>query len=166
MACTPLLLALFNTTVPALTVTPRLPLSPVPLMIQVPPPMSLTKLLAALTEPALVALPVVRVMPEATFHVCEAATAMVSQFRTRFRVALARLIPLLSVKVALPSMLTGAAGLPTTIPFQVTALPKEFVQSAAVDTVEFQMALSPLPGAVPLTQLPPNCKAVWLLALV
>ena len=91
---------------------------------------------------------------------------MVPQFRVRFSVALAILTPLLRVSVVLPLIITGAAGLAIAMSFHVTAAPREFVQFAAVDTVAFQMALSLVPGAVPLTQLPPDCKAVLLLALV
>ena len=91
---------------------------------------------------------------------------MVPQLRVRPTVALPMFMPLLRVKVVLPLMTTGADGLAMVMPFQVTALPNVLVQLASVDTVEFQMALSPLPGAVPLTQLPPDCRAVLLFALV
>ena len=91
---------------------------------------------------------------------------MVPQLRVRPTVALPMFMPLLRVKVVLPLMTTGADGLAMVMPFQVTALPNVLVQLAGVDTVEFQTALSPLPGAVPLTQLPPDWRAVLLFALV
>src|SRR5260370_37065989 len=81
MACTPLLLALFKFTVPALTVTPRLLLSAVPLIDHVPAPALVTMLLALFTAPALAEPPVVSVRPDATVHVWLAATAMGPQLR-------------------------------------------------------------------------------------
>src|SRR5260370_19698561 len=166
MACTALPLALFKLTVPALTVTPRLLSSEVPLIAHVPVPALVTMLLPLFTAPAWAELPVVSVRPDGTVHVWLAATAMVPQLRVKPTVAPPMFMPLLRVNVVLPLMVTGADGLAMVMPFQVTALPNVPVQLAGVDTTEFQMALSPLPGAVPLTQLPPDCRAVLLFGLV
>ena len=90
---------------------------------------------------------------------------MVPQLTVKSTVALPRLMPLLSVRVVLPLMTTGAAGLLITIPFQVTALPKVLVQFAGVVTVVAQIALSVAPGATPLTQLAPDPKSSALFVL-
>ena len=62
-------------------------------------------------------------------------------------------------------MAMEADGLLIMMPFQVTGAPRVFVQLAGVATVESQMALSPAPGAVPLTQLVPNSRFVLLFVL-
>jgi|SRR6266852_5095175 len=90
---------------------------------------------------------------------------MVPQLRIRSTVALLMLMPLLRVNVVLPLTPTGAEGPWTTMPPHVTAAPRVFVQFVGVATVESQIALSPAPGAMPLTQLPPNSKLLLLLAL-
>ena len=81
-------------------------------------------------------------------------------------VALPMLMPALRVNVVLPLMVTGAEGLLMVIPAHVSAAPRVLVQLAGVVTVESQIAISPLPGAVPPTQLAPDCKALLLFALV
>src|SRR6202453_3291997 len=92
---------------------------------------------------------------------------MTPQLMVRVTLALPRLTPLAPlVRVVLPVMTTGADGLAMTIPSQLAVLPSVLVQLAAVATVEFQMALSPLPGATPLTQLPPSSKLMLLFPLI
>src|ERR1700677_24457 len=92
---------------------------------------------------------------------------MTPQLMVRLTLALLRLTPLAPlVRVVSPVITTGADGLAMTIPNQLTALPSVLVQLAAVVTVEFQMALSPLPGATPLTQLPPSSKLMLLFPLI
>jgi hypothetical protein len=76
------------------------------------------------------------------------------------------LMPLLRVNDVPPLMATGADGLLMMMAFQVTSLPSVFVQLAGVATVESQMALSFVLGAMPLTQLAPNSKLLLLFALI
>jgi len=76
------------------------------------------------------------------------------------------LMPLLRVNVVLQLMVTGAEGLWITTLLHVTAAPRVFVQFAGVATVESQIALSPAPGAMLLTQLLPDSKLLLLFALI
>jgi hypothetical protein len=75
-------------------------------------------------------------------------------------------MPSLSVNVVVPFMMTGADGLLMTIPPHVSVAPSVLVQLAGNVTVESQMALSPVPGALPLTQLAPTSRLSSLLAFV
>src|SRR5260221_242801 len=104
-ACAPPLFFLFKLPVPAATMMPLLPLSPVPLVVHTPLPVFVTvklPLFGEFTEPELLEPPVVNVRPEAVVHVWLEPRLIVPQLRIKSTVAPLILMPLVRVNVVLP----------------------------------------------------------------